>query len=652
MSLLDLSQEILVHILSYLHYNDLNVCRRLNKPFNRLIQGSTLLQYSMRLQLAGYEDNPYSPLVLADKLRLLKQQEAAWLRLDFDKPATVRIPFVPTSIYDLTDGILLLGESTAGGQSMAPGGQTGADSIRWTRLSSLYAPGSSTTPQDSWEQIEVGAHIMDVGLAVQEHDLIVVATDRETEDSHTVFELRLIQLSTGLSHPLASKPILPLGTLPAPPHDVTGQCSVCIEIVGDQLCFMFHYPPGSVAPPAMFQVYDWKSGRCLQVRGLDCPNYSTFTFLAPNIIALPNCADNTIELCHIGNVSEHAEHTEEPQQLETSCVLQLPRLGKGHSITQVTCRSEPKLTSSSKTARSFRPTEPFYLNPENAIAIFNVMTHDSHGFHECLTLIVHTASLLSTLTAPDPSTVPADHVSAPAPAPRPPPPTTLEEAITWYLNDAMFYTDGELESQEPSPPPPPEPPGRLGSARCLSWSQWGPRACRWLETSFSASRWITTTCGQRYVTVEEDTMDDGTTRSTIVVFDFNPHTVRRLAALHRKRRRRMRGFYDLGEGHTAIPAAYARLEDSVLIPFTDERTRVIGQIQCDTTELMAGYAMEYRIFEEPVRTSLPYAQMSSYDTFAYGAVLLDRNMVIGVKLSDTDDIRELVIHAIRMDCPV
>lgn len=282
MSFLDLSQEVIVHILSYLHYSDLNACRCVNKSFNRLIQGSTLLQYSMRLQLTGYEDNPFSPLVIADKLKLLKQQEAAWLRLDFDQPATVRIPFVPTSIYDLTDGVLLLGESISGGQAMAPGGQNGADCIRWTRLNKIYNPDSSITAQDCWERIEVGAHIMDVGLAVQEHDLIVMATEcvmsytylflsfssqssRETEDNQTLFELRLTQLSTGLSHRLASQPILPLATIPGPPHEITAQCSICIEIIGDRLCFMFHYPVGSMPPLAMFKVYDWKSGQCLQV---------------------------------------------------------------------------------------------------------------------------------------------------------------------------------------------------------------------------------------------------------------------------------------------------------------------------------------------------------------------------------------------------
>ncbi|KAI1794795.1 hypothetical protein LXA43DRAFT_1091402 [Ganoderma leucocontextum] len=603
MSLLSLSPELVVHILSYLHYADLHACRRVNLALNRLIQGSILLQYSMQLQLSGYEDNPSSPMAIVDKLRLLRQQEAAWSRLDFQKPKSVRIPFIPSSIYDLTDGILLLGEHVCGLHS-------GADKIRWARLSGLASEDTSVEP---WEKIDVGAHIIDVGLAVQEHDLIVVATDRETDDHQTIFELRLIQLSTGISHPLAATPVLTLATIPSPPHQVTGQCSVCIEIIGDLLCFMFHYPSGSTTPPAMFEVYNWKTGQCLQLRGIDCPSYSTFTFLAPDIIALPNCTDNAIELCRIG---AEPGTCGQPLELQTSCVLQLPRLGSGHSIAQVTCRSEPKVTNVMRYARAFRSRDPFHQNPENAIVIFNVMTHDAHGFHECLTLIVHTASLLSVLAAKE------------SPIPESPAPDGA----------TVFGQSGLPSSDHP---------------RSVPWNQWGPRCCRWLETSFGASRWITTTCGQRYVTVEEDPIEDDSRSSTIVVYDFNPHTVRRLAAAHRKKRRRLRGYWDvtLPEGELAVGsgeglATFTRLESGVLIPFTDPKTRVIGQIQCEPTELMAGYAMEYRIFDEAVRTCLPYAQLSSFETFGYGAVLLDRNMVIGVKLNELDDIKELVIHSI------
>ncbi|KAI9057481.1 hypothetical protein FKP32DRAFT_1350242 [Trametes sanguinea] len=658
MSLLQLSPELLVQILSYLDYQDLQVCRRVNWAMNKLIQSSIALQYSMQLQLYGYEDNPICPLVIADKLRLLRQQEASWSRLDFEKETSVRIPFNPSSIYDLTDGVLLLGESLSGIQ-------TGADTVRWAPLSRLI----SAQPDPSsnlWEKIDVGAHIIDVGLSVEEHDLIVVATDRETDDHHTKFELRLIQLSTGMNHPLASKPAITLAVLPVPPQAVAGQSSVCIEIIGDLLCFLFHYPGGSTIPPAMFEVYNWKTGQCLQYRGMDCPSYSTFTFLSPDVIALPNCTDNTIELCRISSTS--LEPGERIKELQSSCILQLPVLGRGHSIAQVTCRSEPKMTKTTRNAPAFKSTEPFHLRPEDAVVIFNVMTHDSQGFHECLTLITHTAALLRILDDHPYVSTSVLLPEAPRPIPRPLP----SEDSPATQNDA---------NGQPLPPPA-EPPSAsfkdtpTGPPRLL-WAEWGPQICRFLEASFGASRWITTTCGQRYVTVEEDPIDDDSMHSTIVVYDFNPHNVRRLAMQHRKRRRLLRGYRpsDLGgPGSDYLPqpavgpgaglepgmgvgvgigqgahveGSAARMDHVSLIPFTDPMTRVIGQIQCEPTELMAGYAMQYRIFDEHVRTSLPFAQLSSYKTYGYGAVLLDRNMVIGVKLNDADDIKELVIHSIR-----
>ena len=94
---------------------------------------------------------------------------------------------------------------------------------------------------------------------------LVLLSSRESEEHETIFELHLIQLSTGLAHPLATKPVLRLAMIPSPPPPAAGQCSVCIEIVGDLLCTMFHYPTGAATPRARLEVYDWKAGECLQV---------------------------------------------------------------------------------------------------------------------------------------------------------------------------------------------------------------------------------------------------------------------------------------------------------------------------------------------------------------------------------------------------
>ena len=56
-----------------------------------------------------------------------------------------------------------------------------------------------------------------------------------------------------------------------------------------------------------------------------------------------------------------------------------------------------------------------------------------------------------------------------------------------------------------------------------------------------------------------------------------------------------------------------------------------GHVQCDPTDIPT-IGGEYRIFEDKVRTGLPYVQLRSTERFEYGAVLLDRNVVIGIKV--------------------
>lgn len=64
----------------------------------------------------------------------------------------------------------------------------------------------------------------------------------------------------------------------------------------------------------------------------------------------------------------------------------------------------------------------------------------------------------------------------------------------------------------------------------IPWIQWGPDITRWFNSDSTATRWITTTAGQRCVVMMDngsvDSHDEG---SLIIVIDFNPHNVRKLA---------------------------------------------------------------------------------------------------------------------------
>jgi hypothetical protein len=104
-----------------------------------------------------------------ERLRILKEREEAWAMLDFRRTANVFIPFNPTTQWDFTDGTLLFG--------------TPLDSLEESRRStvghSYVALPSLFDGQDQkleWRGYKLGTYILDVKLAVHEHDLIAALT--------------------------------------------------------------------------------------------------------------------------------------------------------------------------------------------------------------------------------------------------------------------------------------------------------------------------------------------------------------------------------------------------------------------------------------------------------------------------------------------
>lgn len=390
--------------------------------------------------------------------------------------------------------------------------------------------------------------------------------------------------------------------------------------------------------------------------------FNSFVLLSPDTVALPIIPSNSIEICNFAEelaappplspVTKSSD-TECPQPdvplLKTTCTLELPPLQHGALVLRMTCRCEPNPLGPTTSAANVDTLTPFYSDPTRAIMILHLHVRLPLTTTRVYTMLVHRASLLEVArdaieararartnaeSRPSPTTSASGQVSPSLPfvaafQPNIHAPNFNPVLAPFSHGDVDDDDQDDDDDDEVAEEPPSVP-----------WAEWGPQHTRWFQDEFPGTRWITTTCGQRYVTVEEDPIEDDARSSTIVVYDFNPHTVRRLAAAHRKKRRRLRGYWDvtLPEGELAVGSGgdgvgtFARLEGGVLIPFTDPRTRVIGQIQCEPTELMAGYVMEYRIFDEAVRTCLPYAQLSSFETFGYGAVLLDRDMIIGVKV--------------------
>jgi hypothetical protein len=119
------------------------------------------------MERSGVSDDLRPGLCYSDRLRILERREEAWAMLDFRKPVQVCVPFDSTGIYDFTGGAFLLGTRLYNASRRPTVGYS------YVSLPSL------SEEQDQrlqWVGLNLGIQILDVGLAVHEHDLIAALT--------------------------------------------------------------------------------------------------------------------------------------------------------------------------------------------------------------------------------------------------------------------------------------------------------------------------------------------------------------------------------------------------------------------------------------------------------------------------------------------
>ena len=115
------------------------------------------------MECCGVSDDLRPGLCYSDCLRILERRDKAWAMLDFSNSSRIHVPFDSTGMYELTGGTLLLGTRMCAGDHQTSAGYS------YVSLPSL------SVEQDQklqWIERDVGIHVLDVGLAVHEHDLI------------------------------------------------------------------------------------------------------------------------------------------------------------------------------------------------------------------------------------------------------------------------------------------------------------------------------------------------------------------------------------------------------------------------------------------------------------------------------------------------
>ncbi len=157
LTLVDLPPEILIRILLLLPSPSIFACAKVNRYFLDLIADSVEVQYHILCNISGKLDNPSSKIPIYDRLVELLVRERRWEEFSLDVERTIDIPFPSSGIYDLTGGIYLLG------------------SVSRRVLHYFYLP-SEPGEEIEWRDLRLPHTIIDMGLCVEEHDLMAVIT--------------------------------------------------------------------------------------------------------------------------------------------------------------------------------------------------------------------------------------------------------------------------------------------------------------------------------------------------------------------------------------------------------------------------------------------------------------------------------------------
>ncbi|EMD30834.1 hypothetical protein CERSUDRAFT_127724, partial [Gelatoporia subvermispora B] len=282
----------------------------------------------------------------------------------------------------------------------------------------------------------------------------------------------LVQLSTGEYHPAASKPCIAVCEGPFVP----GECSLSVEIVGNRLGLLLNFPFTQIEPcESAFYLIDWRTGHPYFFREAEHGTYDAFAFLNADTVVLPNLHLHTLELCDVFSPPSPSS----PAPLRTLRRLALPPLAVHAIPFRIWCRAEPTPTGgrAQRTApEEARTRAPFRPAPSAAIVLFNIFILDTRQRLHTHSLVLHRAALLRPYRAQSLPSSPSPSSPSPEPEPR------------------------AEDDDEDAPERLREHPASDSShTPLIPWSTWGPPACRLFPADALATRWITTTCGQRFV---------------------------------------------------------------------------------------------------------------------------------------------------------
>ncbi|KAH8115071.1 hypothetical protein DFH11DRAFT_144236 [Phellopilus nigrolimitatus] len=477
-NLQELPVEVIAKIFAFLGFKDLISVSRLNHFLRDVYEGFPELQYSFALQVAGMVDGEPS-FDIRRKLEELNRREEAWRTLDLSRVVNVKIPHRTSHIYDLSGGIYLLGDCFNYTVTRD------THSLRMFDLASCASGPSIRT--ESWREIKLDTHIIDVGFCLREFDLLaVVGIKKGQEGEKDSIVVYLIEFSTGRPHPLAQNPEIVVGESTSE----WGKMSIMMEIVGPRLLLLLTWRslPRRTENRArdILILVNWWEGRAITAISSALATWDGFVFLTPDLILLPNRHREQFDIVELPDVT--APQASVAPELKTILCLGLPQLQPSCTIGAIACRADPNPVGAPHPAvhsQKRKARGSVMPDPASALVLIQFYLREFSNAHDFLlgqwgvlrhnvTLVVHRAALVELARASQNGTLEKK--------------TIQQEGI----------------------------PGPF-----LPWAKWRAKA-RFCADDAHVSNWITTTAGQRYIGMTDS--------GRILVKDFNPHSVQRARA--------------------------------------------------------------------------------------------------------------------------
>ncbi|KAJ3869354.1 hypothetical protein EV359DRAFT_30136 [Lentinula novae-zelandiae] len=339
-----LPNELVAHIFLFCTFKDILSFQATCRLFHEIITTSSSIQYRIALEISGLEDNPQHELSIPDRLQLLQRREAAWTLFQPNFIQTVPVKNTAVVIYELSGGTYLLSGISR-------------DSINHLRL-----PSTPSDPTPCWDHIPVADELLDFGLAVTEHDLIGVLTTLvkiHSKGVDSTLQIRFLQLSTGLPHPLSRSPMR------FTQHILMDNLGVGIEIVGNIAALVIRDVSFGHHNRDKVLILDWKRGIVRAELYIESRRYQSAIFLTPEILLVTNAQERCLEIWRIP--PDSGESVSPIICKQPALSLGLPAIHPGFMVSEFACRGAPNpILSSCDTSR------PFHSSPIESIMVFHL----------------------------------------------------------------------------------------------------------------------------------------------------------------------------------------------------------------------------------------------------------------------------------------